>query len=71
MSDDPARARLMTLHAMRWTGVALVLFGLLVITGRVNADFPREVGYALLVVGLVDALIMPTVFARRWRSPPP
>jgi hypothetical protein len=71
MNDDPARARLMVMHVMRWTGVALVVFGLLVITGHAGTSFPREVAYVLVVVGLVDALIMPSVLARRWRSPPP
>jgi hypothetical protein len=59
----------MAIHAMRWAGVALVIFGLLVLNGRLS--FPKEAGYILLVVGLVDALVMPTVLARRWRSPRP
>jgi hypothetical protein len=71
MNDDPARARLMMIHVMRWTGAALVIFGPLVITGHMNTSFPREAAYALVIVGLIDALIMPTVLARRWRSPPP
>jgi hypothetical protein len=71
MNDDPARPRLMIIQAMRWTGLVLVVFGLLVITGRAGIDFPREAAYVLVVVGLIDALIMPTVLARRWRSPPP
>jgi hypothetical protein len=54
---------------MRWAGVALVIFGLLVINGRIA--FPKEAGYVLLIVGLVDALVMPTFLARRWRSPRP
>lgn len=68
MSKDPARARLMAMHAMRWSGLALVIFGLMAMYGRVA--FPREVAYVLVLVGLIDALIMPTVFARRWKSPP-
>jgi hypothetical protein len=69
MNDDPARRRLMAIHAMRWAGLALVIFGLLVIYHRI--DLPKEAGYVLFLVGLIDALIMPTVLARRWRSPPP
>jgi hypothetical protein len=73
MSDDPARdparVRLMAIHAMRWSGVALVVFGLLVLTGRIA--FSKELACVLLVVGLLDTLIMPTVLARRWRSPRP
>ena len=69
MSDDPARPRFMVIQAMRWAGMALVVIGLLTISGRI--DLPREAGYALFLVGIVDALIMPTVLARRWKSPPP
>jgi hypothetical protein len=68
-AQDPARARLVAIHAMRWAGVALVIFGLLVLNGRVA--IPKEAGYVLLVVGLIDAFVLPTVFARRWRSPRP
>jgi hypothetical protein len=57
---------------MRWSGVALVILGLMIITGRIGLpDIPKEAGYVLFVVGLIDALIMPTVLARRWKSPPP
>lgn len=59
----------MAIQAMRWLGLALVIFALLVIYRRI--DLPVEAGYALFLVGLVDALIMPSILARRWKSPPP
>ena len=68
MTSDPAKARFIAIQAIRWTGVALALLGLLVIRGRIA--FPREAGYVLFVVGLFDALFMPTILARRWKSPP-
>jgi hypothetical protein len=69
MTEDPARRRFMVVQTMRWAGVALVMLGLLVIDGRI--DLPREAGYVLFAVGIIDALVMPTVLARRWKSPPP
>ncbi len=69
MSGDPAKARFFALQAMRWVGAALAVFGLLIITRKV--DLPKEAGYVLFLIGLVDALIMPSVLARRWKSPPP
>ena len=65
---DPAKARYMAIQAMRWVGVALVIFGLLVIYRRI--DLPKEAGYVLFLVGVFDALVMPTILARRWKSPP-
>jgi hypothetical protein len=66
---DPAKRRFMAIQAMRWAGLALVIFGLLVIYRRI--DLPKEAGYVLFLIGIVDALIMPSILARRWKSPPP
>lgn len=66
-AQDPAKLRYMVIQAMRWAGVALVIVGLLVIYRRI--DLPQEAGYVLFLVGIVDALIVPTLLARRWKSP--
>ena len=66
---DPAKARFMAIQAMRWTGAGLALLGLLIVYGRI--DLPGEVGTVLFLVGLADALIVPSLLARRWKSPPP
>jgi hypothetical protein len=63
---DPARSRFIAIQAIRWSGLALVLFGLMVIYRRI--DLPIEAGYVLFVVGVLDALIMPTVLVRLWKS---
>ena len=54
---------------MRWSGVALVLLGLMIVYNRIDA--PKEAGYVLAVIGLLDAFIMPTLLARHWKSPRP
>ena len=66
---DPARARFFILQAIRWSGVAFVLIGLMIMQRRI--DLPKEAGYALVLIGLFDALFVPTLLARRWKSPPP
>jgi hypothetical protein len=66
---DPAMARFAIIQLVRWTGVILTLFGILVIAGKLG--LPQEAGYVLAVVGIVDALVMPTLLARRWKSPRP
>lgn len=68
-APDPAKARFIAIQAMRWVGMALAVFGLLILYGKI--DLPREAGYVLFLVGLVDALIVPTILAGRWKSPPP
>ena len=69
MNGDPAKARFLVLQVLRWSGLAMVLAGLLILRHRI--DLPEVAGQALIVVGLFDALIAPTLLARRWKSPPP
>ena len=67
MSKDPAKAKFIVLQALRWSGTGLVLLGLLILYGK--TDLPEAVGYVFFVVGLLDALVMPGVLARMWKTP--
>ena len=67
MKDDVARTRWFILSLSRFLGVALVITGLLVTQGAIS--WPVEVGYALILIGIVDVFVVPQVLARRWRSP--
>jgi hypothetical protein len=69
MNDDPAKGRFFIIQMMRLSGLALVVVGLSILNGSIEA--PEIVGYAVLAIGLLDALFMPTILARRWKSPPP
>ncbi len=70
-AKDPAKARFLAIVLIRWTGVGLVMLGLLITTGRVvlPPELRQVLGPALVLFGLFDALIMPTLLARRWKSP--
>ena len=67
MNDDVARTRWFILNLSRLSGVALVITGLLVTQGAIS--WPVEVGYGLILLGIVDVFVAPQVLARRWRSP--
>ncbi len=67
-SEEVARGRFMALQMLRLSGIALVIFGLLVINGKLS--LPAIAGYVMLAVGVVDALVLPSVLARKWKSPP-
>jgi len=72
MNDrDPAAARFAIIQIVRLSGVALVLLGLAIQSGRVAAlsEIPAMVGYVLIAVGLIDTFVAPAVLARRWRTP--
>jgi hypothetical protein len=63
---DPAKARFYFIAFHRVLGAALVVLGLMVIEGRI--DWPEKLGYAFLVLGLVDVFIAPLALARLWRT---
>lgn len=67
MNDDVARRRWFFLSLSRLAGVGLVIAGLLVTQGAIS--WPVEVGYGLILIGIVDVFVVPQVLARRWRSP--
>lgn len=70
-APDPARARFAAIQLVRLVGVVLVLLGVLVQAGRIEALawVPRWAGYVLIAAGLADTFVMPMLLARRWRSP--
>jgi thiosulfate reductase cytochrome b subunit len=67
MTDDPARGRFFALQAIRLAGVLQVVLGLAVLTGKLEG--PAIAGYLLLANGLADALLIPHLLAKRWKSP--
>lgn len=66
MNDDPAKARFLVIQMVRLSGVALVLLALAILARKI--DLPEAVGYVLFVVGVLDALFMPIVLARLWKT---
>ncbi|WP_126172091.1 hypothetical protein [Altericroceibacterium xinjiangense] len=67
VSDDVARNRWLTIQAVRFSGIAMVLAGILIV--RQVIDAPPAIGWLLLVPGLAAAFLAPTLLAKRWRSP--
>ncbi len=67
--NDPARGRFMVLQALRLSGVAMIVLGLMIINDVI--DLPRIAGYLLAIVGAFDALIAPNILARSWKTPLP
>lgn len=68
MNEELAKKRFIIIQMVRLTGVALAMLGLLVIGGKI--DLPREAGIAFFIVGLLEAMLLPTLLIRNWKSPP-
>lgn len=66
-APDPAKSRFIAIQLIRLTGVGMVMLGIAIMVGKV--DLPRVAGYLLAAIGLFDAMAMPTILARRWRTP--
>ena len=65
--DAQARNRFIVIQLVRISGVAMVLLGLMVMTGRI--DWPREAGFVLAAAGLFEALLAPLLLSRKWKTP--
>lgn len=68
MSDDPAAGRFFIITLVRFAGVFLAIFGIIVTAG--NSDFPVWLGYGCALAGMLMFFYLPRTLARRWRSPP-
>jgi hypothetical protein len=71
-TEAQSRQRWAVMQLMRIMGVALVIAGILMTQGALDlfGEHNRLVGYAFVIVGLVDGFVMPLVLARKWRTPP-
>lgn len=61
-----AKARFVLLQAIRFAGVAMAVVGMATIAGKL--PLPVEAGYGLVVAGVIDALFVPIVLSRAWKS---
>ena len=63
---DPARARLMVINLVRLAGAAMAVFGLVILGGRL--DLPKALGFVLVLAGLFEAMVLPLLLDRKWKS---
>jgi len=69
-NDDFARQRWGVIQTVRIMGFGLVILGILMARDAVDlaGESNHLVGYAFVVVGLLDGFLMPVFLARRWSS---
>ena len=66
MSEHEARRRHLQLTGVRLTGLATVLAGIAVLSGR-WVDW-TYVGYALVVLGAVEFFVLPRFLVTQWKA---
>lgn len=65
-AESRAKSRFFAISAMRIAGVAMILLGIAVLQGAVS--LPEWTAYLLIVLGMVEAFVMPQILARLWRT---
>ena len=67
---DPAAARFAVLQLVRLSGAAMLLLGVLLLSGRVAwlPRLPDVFGYILVGIGIFEFFVVPLFLTRRWRS---
>ncbi|MFN4019749.1 MAG: hypothetical protein ACK4IC_04445 [Erythrobacter sp.] len=66
IADARAQRRLIVLNALRFGGIALVMFGFAIVRGLI--DLPWAVGAVLAVAGMLEFFFLPRFIARRWNA---
>ena len=64
--NDPAKPRFFIIQAARWGGMVAALVGLLATYGRLA--IPQPAGIAIVAIGLLAALVLPSVLTSKWKS---
>lgn len=64
--DSTARNRFLIISLMRFAGVAMILFGVLVLNGVVV--LPPWSAWLLIVLGAFETFVTPRLLARLWSS---
>jgi len=69
-NQDQARQRWMVMQIMRIMGYAMVILGILMVRDAVDIAGEQNhlVGYAFVVIGLLDGFLMPIFLAKKWSS---
>jgi hypothetical protein len=65
---DPAQNRWMVLNLLRVTGVILMVVGAIVWKQGMAGFQDETIGKLILSAGLFEALVIPAMLRRKWRS---
>lgn len=66
MTEDEAKRRYFVLTAIRFCGLALALLGVWIVAKR-SIEPAEIIGYALIIVGAFDVIVLPPLLIRRWK----
>lgn len=71
--ESAARQRYFAINLFRLSGIAIVMFGFLIMMQRfgwVQGNKAKMMGAIIAFVGLFQALLVPRLLISAWRTPP-
>lgn len=71
--EAAAKQRFIALNLFRLSGIAIVMFGFLIMGqkfGFVQGQKAKIMGAIIATLGLFQAMIVPRILGRAWRTPP-
>ncbi len=67
-AESLAKKRFLALSLIRLSGIVLIMVGLACALDRIDIPSARLIGVMLIVFGVIDAFLIPALFAKRWKS---
>lgn len=71
--EKAAKQRFIALNLFRLSGVAILMFGFLIMTekfGFVEGQKAKIMGAIIASVGMFQTIVVPRILGRAWRTPP-
>lgn len=71
--ERAARQRFMAINLFRLSGIAILMFGFLIMTqkfGFVSGQKAKVMGAIIASVGMFQTVVVPRILGRAWRTPP-
>ena len=66
-NESIAKQRFLMLSLIRLASTALLVVGLLILSGKLN--MPKPAGAAFAIFGLLELVLLPRFLASKWKSP--
>lgn len=64
-----AKKRFMIMSLVRLIVIPFVVGGLMNMTEKLLPEFSPWLGVVLLLIGILDIMVIPSMLARKWKSP--
>lgn len=71
--DRAAKQRFIAINLFRLSGIAILMFGFLIMTQRfgfVTGQKAKIMGAIVASVGMIQTVVVPRILGRAWRTPP-